>query len=136
MSPKPALFIAWLLYLVESLIHFIHHAEFLSDYPHLPESWTRNGVYTAWAGMSALGIVGLLLSVSRFRLCGRVILVLYTICGIDSLGHYAVASFADHSPAMLGTILLEVGSALMLLAVAVWHLPLHLQDRIGELDSQ
>lgn len=33
------------LYCAGSLIHFVHNAEFLTDYPNLPESWSRSGVY-------------------------------------------------------------------------------------------
>lgn len=45
-----------LLYATASLIHFVHNAEFLADYPNLPQTWTRAEVYLAWAGMTALGI--------------------------------------------------------------------------------
>ena len=33
-----------------SLVHFVHNAEYITNYPNMPTSWSRNDVY---AGMNA-----------------------------------------------------------------------------------
>lgn len=104
-----------LLYMTASLIHFIHNAEFLVEYPNLPETWTRTGVYLAWLGITALGAVGLLLALRGFRAIGLLLLAVYSILGMDSLGHYVVAPVSAHSAAMNFTILLEVTTAAVVL---------------------
>lgn len=99
-----------------SLIHFIHNAEFLDDYPNLPETWTRAGVYLAWLAMTALGAVGLWLVVtSRLRMIGLLLIAVYSILGMDSLGHYVVAPMSEHTAAMNFTIVLEVCAAVLVL---------------------
>ncbi len=122
MSDRKLLIIVWFLYLLGSLIHFIHNAEFLQDYPNLPDSWTRNGVYLAWLGMTLFGAIGLILATRGPRLIGLVCLIIYSLLGMDSLGHYVVAPFDAHTTAMNGTILLEVGTAVLFLAVTVRQL--------------
>jgi hypothetical protein len=102
-------------YTAASLVHFIHNAEFLSDYPNLPTSWTRVGVYLAWLGMTAIGAVGLLLIGRGWRVPGLLALAVYALLGVDSLGHYVVAPFSAHTAMMNFTILLEVSAAAMLL---------------------
>src|SRR5262245_19409644 len=94
-----------------SLVHFIHNAEFLHDYPNIPGSWSRAQVYVAWVAMTMVGVVGWLL-LSRGRiLAGLFTLVVYAGLGLDSLGHYWLAPFSAHTPAMNATILAEVTAA-------------------------
>ena len=108
-----------LLYTAASLVHFIHNAEYLADYPNLPTTWTRVGVYLAWLGMTAIGAVGVLLVLRGLRVLGLLVLVVYALLGMDSLGHYVVAPFAAHSATMNVTILLEVSAAALLLVELV-----------------
>jgi len=98
-----------------SLSHFIHNAEFLADYPGLPQTWTRAGVYGAWIGMTMIGLVGWFLVRAGYHVIGLVLLAVYALCGTDSLGHYAVAPLSAHTAAMNVTILLEVSAAALLL---------------------
>ncbi len=103
-----------------SLIHFIHNAEFLAAYPGLPKTWTRGGVYGAWAAMTTLGLIGWRVSRTKFRLLGLALIAVYAFLGLDSLGHYFVAPIAAHSVAMNVTILIEVTCAFTLLAYTAW----------------
>lgn len=105
-----------LLYMTASLIHFIHNAEFLISYPGLPGSWTRAGVYLAWLGMTCVGVVGLFSLTRGFTVFGLLAIGVYSVMGMDSLGHYVVAPFSSHTAAMNVTILLEVCTAALLLA--------------------
>lgn len=117
-----------LVYGTASLVHFIHNAEFLPDYPGLPATWTREGVYLAWLGMTAVGICGWLLLKRGLRLAGLAALALYAALGVDSLGHYVAAPMASHSLAMNATILVEVSAAALVLvaiATSVFRRPAH-----------
>ena len=105
-----------LAYAAASLIHFIHNAEFLADYPNLPSSWSRADVYLVWLGMTTVGVIGWLLVARGRLLAGLAVLVVYAGLGIDSLGHYVLAPFSAHSMAMNSTILVEVTAAALVLA--------------------
>ena len=116
--PK-TLLVLLLVYGAASLVHFIHNAEFLADYPNMPASWSRAGVYVAWVGMTVVGLLGWLL-VSRGRqLAGLLLVAAYAALGLDSLGHYMLAPMSAHTGAMNLTILLEVTAAALLLIEAV-----------------
>ena len=108
MKILPTLLVA---YGVASLIHFIHNAEFLTDYPGLPATWTSLGVYFAWLGVTAVGITGWICLWRGFRLTGLFVLAIYAALGLDSLGHYVLAPMAAHTAGMNATILLEVTAA-------------------------
>lgn len=99
------------LYMTASLVHFVHNAEFLADYPNLPPTWTRADVYLAWVGMTVLGAVGLFLVTRGLTRMGLLLIAVHAILGMDSLGHYVVAPMSAHTVAMNLTILLEVGTA-------------------------
>lgn len=99
-----------LVYVAASLIHFVHNAEFLADYPNLPLSWTRSGVYGGWLLMTMVGMGGWIL-ISRGYQAGLLLLGVYAVLGWDSLAHYFVAPFSEHTVGMNLTILLEVTAA-------------------------
>jgi hypothetical protein len=100
-------------YACASLVHFVHNAEFVRDYPGMPASWSRGTIYLAWVVLTSIGLSGWLMS--RRHAAGLVVLALYAALGIDSLGHYAVAPIARHTWAMNSTILLEVTAAALVL---------------------
>ena len=108
---QKVLLVLLLSYGAASLIHFIHNAEFLTDYPNLPQSWSRTGVYLVWAGMTIVGVSGWLLIRRGYQRAGLLIVAVYAALGIDSLGHYVLASLSAHTAAMNATILLEVATA-------------------------
>jgi hypothetical protein len=110
-SAQKTLLILLLIYGAASLVHFIHNAEFLPDYPNLPESWTRTGVYFAWIELTMVGIFGWVLLNNGFKVSGLLVLAIYAVLGLDSLGHYVLASFSAHTVTMHLTILLEVSAA-------------------------
>jgi hypothetical protein len=113
------LVVVLLVFAAASLVHFIHNAEFLADYPNLPRSWVRGDIYLAWAGITAVGLFGWLLMTRVNRFLGLAVLAVYAMCGLDSLGHYVLAPISQHTLAMNGTILLEVTAAgLVLVEIA------------------
>jgi hypothetical protein len=116
MSSRRILLALLVAYGLASLVHFIHNAEFLADYPGMPSSWTREGVYLVWLAMTLIGVVGWLLATRGFQVAGLLLVALYAVCGLDSLGHYVLAPLSAHTAAMNSTILLEVTAAALVLA--------------------
>jgi hypothetical protein len=98
-----------------SLVHFVHNAELIAEYPNLLRSWMRADVYLAWLVMTAIGLTGWLLASRGFRRTGLALIAVYAACGLDSLGHYMLAPLAAHTLSMNATILLEVTSAALVL---------------------
>lgn len=119
MSARRVLGILVLAYAAASLVHFIHNAEYIREYPGLPATWTREGVYFAWIAMTAVGIMGWLLATRGYRIAGLVVLCAYAAFGLDSLGHYVLAPISAHTIGMNSTILIEVAAAALLLVEAV-----------------
>ena len=105
------------LYTAASFLHFSHNAEFLADYPNLPASLTRLGVYAAWLAVTAIGVVGLMLLRWQLRVAGLLVLAVYAAFGVDGLAHYTLAPLSAHTGMMNFTILFEVAAALLLLVV-------------------
>jgi hypothetical protein len=118
-SRHRTLLILLLVYAAASLVHFIHNAEFIREYPGLPPSWTRAGVYVAWLGMTAVGACGWALLTRNYQVAGALVLAGYALLGLDSLGHYVLAPFSAHTLAMHATILAEVGTAAVVLVQAL-----------------
>lgn len=102
-------------YCVASFAHFVHNAEFLSQYPNMPLWLSRSKVYAAWLAITAVGVTGLVLARSRFVLGGLLLVATYAAFGFDGLGHYALAPVSAHTAAMNLTIWLEVAAAAVLL---------------------
>ena len=108
-----------LAYAAASLLHHIHNAEFLADYPNMPAWLTREKVYLVWLGETLIGRVGYVLVRMGYLTAGSLLIGLYALAGFGGLDHYAVAPFSSHTAAMHLTILLEVAAAaLLLFAVA------------------
>lgn len=108
-----------LIYGAASLIHFVHNAEFIAEYPNLPPSWARADVYLAWIAMTLVGIAGWFLVSRGYLMAGLMLLAIYAALGLDSLGHYVLAPFSRHTLAMNATILLEVTAAGLVLVEVV-----------------
>lgn len=104
-------------YAAASLFHHIHNAEFLADYPGMPPWLSRTGVYAAWLGATAIGVIGYWLLRRGYRAVGLVLLFLYGCYGLDSLAHYALAPLSAHTPAMNLSIWFEAAAASALLVL-------------------
>jgi len=116
----PAYLLAALaIYCAASLIHFIHNAEYLSDYPNLPAWLSRAKVYLAWLAISSVGATGLLLMSSGFRLAGLALIAGYAALGFAGLDHYSLAPASAHTLAMNATIVFEVTAAAVLLVMTI-----------------
>ena len=108
--------VLFLVFFTANLIHFTHNAEFISFYPGIPVWLTREKVYLAWVAGVSVGLAGLLLARSRFKLAGVLLIAAYGASGIDGLAHYTLALCSQHTLATNLTIWFEVlaGMALLL----------------------
>ncbi len=109
-----------LLYCGASLLHFVHNAEHLAEYPNLPAWISRASVYGAWWAIFSIGFVGYLLFRRGHTLPGLALLALYTALGLDGLLHYGRAPISAHSLGMNLTIWTEVVAATLALAAVLW----------------
>ena len=107
-------------YAAAGLFHYSHNAEFLDEYPNMPAWLSRAQVYTAWLGVTAVGVVGFVLYRSSLQLAGLLLLGLYAALGFDGLLHYTRAPFGAHTSVMNFTIWFEGATAAVLLLAVVW----------------
>ena len=104
-----------LVYGAASLLHFIHNAVYLRDYPNLPAWLTSGGVIAAWLVVAAVGVLGYRLYSRVSRVAGSIAIAAYAVLGFGGLDHYTVAPIRAHTVAMNITILLEAATAGVLL---------------------
>jgi hypothetical protein len=107
--------ILMLAYAACSLVHFVHNAEFLAEYPNMPGWLSRGGVYLAWLGLTAIGALGYVLVRNGYRVAGLLLVAVYGFLGMDSLGHYTLAPFSAHTAMMNLTIVADVTTAALVL---------------------
>jgi hypothetical protein len=111
-----------LAYTAASLLHFVHNATYLRDYPNMPTWLTSFGVYSVWLGVATVGAVGYAVYRSKYRKAGLILIALYAVLGFAGLDHYVVAPVTAHSISMHVTIAVEVACAALLLIAAVLRL--------------
>jgi hypothetical protein len=98
-------------YATASLVHHVHNAEFLADYPNMPAWITRPAVYAAWLCETMLGATGYLLLRRGHPAFGLSVVAIYAALGFDAFVHYALAPAGAHTAAMNATIWLEAAAA-------------------------
>jgi len=102
-----------------SLVHFVHNATFLADYPNMPVWITPGGIYAVWLAEAAVGAAGVWLFL-RGRMIGLALIAIYAVLGFAGLDHYMLAPISAHTVAMNSTIWLETATGVVLLVFAVW----------------
>src|SRR5262245_62177073 len=117
--PKRSLLVLVLVHAIASLVHFVHNATFLADYPNMPEWITPGGVYAAWLAEVAIGAAGAVLFLRGRTMLGLALIATYSVLGFGGLDHYTLASISAHTLAMNATIWLETATGLVLLAFAL-----------------
>lgn len=111
-----------LLYGSASLLHHVHNAVYLHDYPNLPASLSIAKVCLAWSATALVGLVGYALTRRRHVTAGLLLLAVYAALGLLGLAHYHLAPISGHTFAMNATIGLEVGTASVLLVAVLRRL--------------
>ena len=109
-----------LLYCGASVLHFTHNAEYLAEYPNLPEWISRASIYMAWCAISTIGLCGYVLFRHGHTSLGLALLASYTAFGLDGLLHYGRAPMSSHTFGMNFTIWFEVVMAALSLAAVSW----------------
>lgn len=112
--------ILFAVYTAASLLHFVHNAEYLGDYPNMPASITRGAVYWTWLAQACIGAAGCVLLARSSRLAGLVLVGVYAALGFDGLAHYALAPISAHTIAMNATIWAEAVAGAALLGATGW----------------
>ena len=118
-STNRALLTLVLVHAAASLLHFVHNATYLADYPNMPAWISPMGVYAAWLAEAAVGACGAMLLL-RGRSAGLVLIAIYAVFGLGGLDHYALAPISAHTVAMNTTIWLETATGIALLALVGW----------------
>ena len=125
------LLVLLLAYGAASLLHFSHNAEFLADYPNMPDWLSRTKVYMAWLGVTTIGVAGYLLVRRGRQYLGFSVIAVYAALGFDGLGHYSLAPLSAHTPMMNFTIWLEVAVAAVLLIATAGIAVKQVRSRVG-----
>jgi len=113
------LFALLAIYCAASLVHFVHNAQFITEYPNLPAWLTSSEVYLAWLAVTSVGAAGVAIAMSGRRVFGLVLIAGYAALGFAGLDHYTRAPLSAHTLAMNATIAFEVAAAAALLAVSL-----------------
>ena len=100
-----------------SLVHFVHNATFLADYPNMPAWISPAGVYGAWLAEAAVGAAGVVL-ILRGSSIGLALIAVFAVLGLAGLDHYTLAPMSAHTVAMNATIWLETATAMALLLLS------------------
>ena len=119
--PRPLLIFA-LLYLAASFIHFAHNAEFLAEYPKLPDWLTRANVYLAWAATLLPGFIAFFAWARGHKMWAYGLLAVWGALSYLGLDHYYVAPLSAHTHIANLTILFEVLAGTLLLVSSVAYL--------------
>jgi hypothetical protein len=98
-----------------SLLHFVHNATYLAEYPNMPGWISPAGVYAVWLAEAAIGAAGIVVYL-RGRPIGLALIAIFAVLGLGGLDHYVLAPIAAHTTAMNATIWLEMATGVMLLA--------------------
>ena len=72
--PNRSLLALVLVHALASLVHFVHNATFLADYPNMPAWITPGGVYAVWLGEAAIGAAGVILFLRGGTMIGRALI--------------------------------------------------------------
>jgi hypothetical protein len=102
-------------FLLASLAHFAHNAEYIAYYPGMPRWLTREKVYLFWLAQTALGFAGLWLWRRGWQTLGAAVIGIYGAMGLDGLLHYTLALCSQHTLVANLTIWSEAGLGLLLL---------------------
>jgi hypothetical protein len=118
-----------LVFFVANLTHFVHNAEYIAYYPGMPTWLTRDHVYLAWVAGASVGLSGLLVYRTKWKVLGLALVAAYGALGIDGLAHYTLALCSEHTLATNVTIWFEVLAGLSLLLASAVLIGRHISMR-------
>src|SRR4051812_21099041 len=95
-GPKRSLLAVGFGHALASLLHFVHNATFLADYPNMPDWISPGGVYAVWLAEAAVGAAGVILFLRGRTSIGLALIAIYAVLGFAGLDHYTLASISAH----------------------------------------
>jgi hypothetical protein len=121
---KRSLVLPWLmlLYAALSLLHFLHNALYVQNYPNLPRWITPGLIYASWCAIAATGALGYWLYRRVSQPLGLCVMGCYALLGFGGLDHYVLAPVGAHSIVMNASIIAEVSAASVLLIFLLYSL--------------
>ena len=119
--PRPLLIIGFV-YLVASLTHFVHNAEFIDEYPNLPAWLARSDVYLAWAATLIPCVLAYWAWARGREAWAFGLFAAWSALGFLGLDHYYIAPVSAHSKSAIFTIFFELLAGAGLLAVSIFYL--------------
>ena len=120
-TSKRILLVLLSMHAAASLLHFVHNATFLADYPNMPGWISPGGIYAVWLGEAAIGAAGVWMFL-RGRMIGLALIAIYAVLGFGGLDHYTLAPISAHTVAMNATIWLETTTGMILLGFVAWRI--------------
>lgn len=105
--------------IISTAIHFTDNYLYIKQYPQ-PEWISASSIYISWIIWTAIGIAGYWLYKSEKYWFAYLCLVIYSFCGIDSLGHYFYGAMSDFSIKMHLLILTDGLTGLAVLGFTFW----------------
>lgn len=105
--------------IVSTAIHFADNYLYIEKYPQ-PEWISAPSIYISWLIWTVIGITGYWLYRSQKYWLAYLCLIIYSFCGIDSLGHYFYGAMSDFSVKMHVLILTDGLTGLAVLGFTFW----------------
>ncbi|WP_421658111.1 hypothetical protein [Leptothermofonsia sp. ETS-13] len=100
-------------------LHFTDNYFYIKQYPE-PDWITPSSTYTSWLIWTGIGVAGYWLYKSRKFWFAYPCLVLYSFCGLDSLGHYLYGAMSAFSLKMHFLIMIDGLTGAAILGFTLW----------------
>lgn len=105
--------------IISTAIHLSDNYLYIEKYPQ-PESISSSSIYLSWIIWTAIALIGYgLYKRDRFWLSYSC-LIIYSFCGIDSLGHYLYGAMSEFSVKMHLFIATDGLAGLAILGFVLW----------------
>jgi hypothetical protein len=115
---------------ITTAIHFTDNYLDIEQYPE-PDWITPSSVYVSWIVWTAIGITGYSLYARQRYWLSYLCLVVYSFCGLDSLGHYLYGAMSEFSPKMHLFIAADGLAGFAILGFTLWS-SLILREQFGD----
>ncbi len=105
--------------ILSTAIHYTDNAIAIERYPGT-ETWEPAVVPLAWVALTAIGLLGYRLYLRGDHLPAHLCLLVYSVTGLSSLGHYRSGDWSEFTSTMHVSILADGLTGAAVLAFAVW----------------
>lgn len=116
---QPLLLSLWIVSVVSTSIHYTDNFLFFEKYPQ-PEWITLPSIYISWIILTAIGFAGYWLYRNKRFWLAYVCLVIYSLTGLSSLGHYFYGAMYEFSAKMHLFIWTDGLTGLAVLGFTLW----------------